>query len=327
MAVWFGVRIGLFATAATAIALLSAPHRAWADPIGGCNGSGVIADTNSEAVISTNGQLHCVYLYDSTTTLSGYVNPAVPEGEPTTSSYHYDTVYDDRIDSRTDTGGIVTQYQYDPVRPSLLESTSGGQTTQYQYDNQGLESATDPSRTTQFQYDALDRVTLVTDLPASDMIDTNFDPTSSIYDPSGDVIETLDRNGDISSYHYDAQDRLIEVDTTIPGMPPIELKTQFFYDSQNRVTSMTDAAGTTTYTYDPISGLLDSVTDPSNNVTSFTYDNGLLVSETDPATDVQLVYTADIPEPTSAVILISALTMLAGWRHARRGAVTSTRHR
>jgi len=78
MAVRFRVRTGLAASAFFAMA--SGPLVASADPTYDCGGSGIIADSNSDAVISTNGRVQCVYTYDATATLGGQLNPAVPEG-------------------------------------------------------------------------------------------------------------------------------------------------------------------------------------------------------------------------------------------------------
>jgi len=97
------------------------------------------------------------------------------------------------------------------------------------------------SHTTSFQYNELHQRTRQT-LPISSIFAT-YD-----YDPNGNLWHATDFNGKTTTYGYDPLNRLnnIAPDATLTGQTPIG----FSYYPTGQRKSMTDAGGTTTYSYD-----------------------------------------------------------------------------
>ncbi len=155
--------------------------------------------------------------------------------------------------------------------------------TQYGYDNQGnLQTITDPlSHVTTIHYDALNRLVKVVDanqgqiqygLNALDQLTSVIDPRSNtttyvvdslgnlkqqsspdtgttvnVFDDAGNLKTSTDARSQIATYGYDALNRVRQIaysDQTIV----------FYYDQgvngKGRLTSMIDAAGMTTWSYD-----------------------------------------------------------------------------
>lgn len=74
-----------------------------------------------------------------------------------------------------------------------------------------------------------------------------------LYDPAGNVLQRIDGNGAITNYVYDDPEDL-PTDIQYPASP--SLNVHFSYDSFGRRTSMTDAAGSHTYTFGNLDELL-----------------------------------------------------------------------
>lgn len=154
--------------------------------------------------------------------------------------------------------GSSTQ-QFDPSGNLLKEGSSSSGYTTHRYDSFGREVATtDPSgAVTRYTYDAAgnvvlgvsDNVTLRRQFDAlSRMIRSATDSSVSLtrYDLVGNTTQTGDGTGAV---------------------------TNFTYDSHNKMKSMTDAAGTTSYQYD-IGDSVTTRTDGRGGVTTYTY-NGM----------------------------------------------------
>jgi len=216
----------------------------------------------------------------------------------------------------------------------LLHDVGGvGQTTAYGYDANGNALAiTDPlQRSTQKTFDALNRVAKITnpaqgntavsydanDRPLS-VADPNGNTTAYTYDgfggviqevspargttvyhydPDGNLVQKVDARGAIANYTYDALDRVITA--TYPDDAAENVA--YTYDQVaggfgvGRLTSVTDAAGTLTRTYDERGNLLAEsrvrgggasavtlltkyVYDGANRVVSITYPSGTIVA-------------------------------------------------
>jgi RHS repeat-associated protein len=197
----------------------------------------------------------------------------------------------------------------------LLDDIGGvGQTTAYAYDGNGNAlSVTDPlQRVTQQSFDALNRIAMITD-PAKGNTAIAYDPhnrpitvtdpngntTAYIYDGFGDVIQEaspargttvyrydldgnlaqkVDARGAVANYTYDALDRVIT--TTYPADVPENVA--YIYDQSSggfgigRLTSLTDAAGALSRSYDERGNVLtESRVSGVNKVTlltKYTYD-------------------------------------------------------
>jgi RHS repeat-associated protein len=221
---------------------------------------------------------------------------------------------------------------FDALGRVLKDIGGVGQTTKYTYDNNGNAlTITDPDgNKTQQTFDALNRLSTVTD-PAPGGVTTNtFDQhdriltvtdqnnnvTSYVYDGFGDKIETIspdtettvyyydpdsnltqskNASGSIANYTFDALDRVLT--TTYPG-DTIE-NVSYYYDQPSHgfgighLTTVKDAAGTLTRTYDERGNMLTDkrvngsiilkaayAYDPTSRISSITYPSATVVSYT-----------------------------------------------
>ncbi len=99
--------------------------------------------------------------------------------------------------------------------------------------------------------------------------------TTTGFDTFGDVAETQDADGNVTSYGYDADGRQVS-DTlppyTPPGGSPVTSVSTAVYDGDGLVTSVTDGLGNVTrYGYDQLGDQV-SVTAPNGGVTVTGYD-------------------------------------------------------
>ncbi|RZB33972.1 MAG: hypothetical protein SRB2_03365 [Desulfobacteraceae bacterium Eth-SRB2] len=90
---------------------------------------------------------------------------------------------------------------------------------------------------------------------------------TTLYDPSTLVTESVSVPGLFdTTYGYDTRGRLTSIDTNTRG-------TDFIYNAQGFLESVTDPENhTTTYTYDPV-GLITGINRPDTTSIGFTYDN------------------------------------------------------
>jgi len=179
----------------------------------------------------------------------------------------------------------------------LLHDVGGvGQTTAYGYDGNGNPlTISDPlQRTTQQSFDALNRVTQITN-PAQGNTAISYDPhnrptsvtdpngntTSYTYNGFGDVVQEVSPARGTTVYRYDLDGNQVQKADARGAIA------NFTYDALDRVTATTypaDTAENVTYTYDQASGgfgigRLTSVTDAAGAL-SRTYDErGNVLSE------------------------------------------------
>ena len=94
---------------------------------------------------------------------------------------------------------------------------------------------------------------------------TTPDQMVTRFDTEGRIVSESDRNGNVTSYVYDAGGKLERI------IDPVGLETAFAYDN-GRVSSITDPAGrVTTLAYDTAGNLIQ-ITDPDGSTRQFTYD-------------------------------------------------------
>ena len=120
-----------------------------------------------------------------------------------------------------------------------------------------MTSATNPlSNSIAYSYDNADR--LISD----------GDGTIYGYDSAGNILARTDANGSTTGYTYDNDNRLTDI--TYHDSSQVT----FTYNVNGDLVSMTDAAGTTTYTYSFIAGRnrLISKTDPYGKTIQYGYD-------------------------------------------------------
>jgi YD repeat-containing protein len=227
--------------------------------------------------------------------------PAVSASDRTTS-IAYDKL--NRVISRTDGEGFVTQYSYDAVgnqtqiRRALDRAATQFEVTNSYFDavHRRIAQVSPQGYLTTYHYDAVGNL-------ASQ---TSFDQIVSIPSDGGIPQPVSGDVGRTTSYGYDGDNRLI-LQTNALGVA-----TSYGYDAKGNRTSMTEAVGTsdartTTYAYDAadryiqttnaigVSTRLDLDADgnvlarheafgtPQERVTRFTYDgNNQTISETDP---------------------------------------------
>jgi RHS repeat-associated protein len=238
-------------------------------------------------------------------------------GRTTTLTYNSQN----RVTAILDPSGGTTNITYDAKGNLSSYQDPTGAIRQFQRDSKGnITSVTDPlGHVTQYGYDQYNNVVSVTDptnvatsftrdIPGNvlSLKDALNNTTSFVYDadsqltasadPLGDTASfTFDRNGNRSSV-TDPMQNLTTYTYNHRGLPTQRTDalgkiTAFSYvdtgcpscgGGGEKLTSLTDAVGSTTsFAYNQ-RGLLTSITDPLQKVTSFTYDvNGRPASRTD----------------------------------------------
>ena len=219
---------------------------------------------------------------------------------------------------------------FDSLGRLLTSLGAANQTTSYQYDNNGnLTRITDPrsavtqnafdslnrlkqttdalNAVTKTAYDGLDNVTSVTDAKlhattytvngfgfVTQAVSPDSGTTNYTYDLAGNVLSRTDARKVVTNYTYDALDRPL---TRVYPSAATE-KVTFVYDAVangnkgiGRLTSLTDAAGTASFTYDTYGNRITetrtiaTVTyttgygyDLAGKLTQMTYPSGRIVS-------------------------------------------------
>jgi RHS repeat-associated protein len=226
------------------------------------------------------------YTYDARGRLTLVTFP-----DNTTIARTYDGV--GRITSMTDQGGKVTKYAYDEVGAMLSVTDALNQSTLYTYDTNGnLLSQTDAnSHTTRFEYDALNRmIKRVLPLGMAELY---------TYDQVGNMVTRADFRGKQMAFDYDPLNRLV---SKTPDATLGEPKVSFTYTPAGERATMTDASGTTTYSYDNLHRLTQKST--PQGALNYTYDaaGNLLSTQSSNVNGVSVNYTYDVLNRLSTVV-------------------------
>lgn len=176
------------------------------------------------------------------------------------ASYQYDG--NSNLITQTDPNDNLSQSGFDALN-RLIETTDANDgLTQYQYDDRNnLTLVTDPNgHSTQYHYDIFDN-----------LIEQNSPDTRTTiftYDTAGNRLSQTDAKGITTSYRYDALNRLTSI-----IYPNNELNISYIFDENShdqngigRLTTMTDASGTTQYSYDK-RGNLTTLTSSRGEIT------------------------------------------------------------
>jgi RHS repeat-associated protein len=185
------------------------------------------------------------------------------------------TIYD-RLDpqQQRDRLGRWTYTMYDALRHPVWMYDAAGRTTSYDWCTCGaLNSITDgEGHKTSFTRDLQYRLTGKTYADNSSL--------SYIYESATSRLKSMtDAKAQVTNYQYYVDDNLMQISYT--GGNPLTPSVSFTYDpNYNRVASMTDGTGTTSYGYNPITstptlgaGRLASVDQPlTNDTVTYGYD-------------------------------------------------------
>ncbi len=193
-----------------------------------------------------------------------------------TTQYTYDG--DGNLESVTDAEGHKTTYTYDADNELTRTEEPNKTVTEAGYDADGrATSLTDGNKNiTKYTRNLLGEVT--------ETIDPRARTSTSEYDPAGNLKAAKDAAGRTTTYSYDAANRLKEI-TYSDGKTPAQ---KYEYDSDGKVTHMTDGTGETTNTYDQLDRLTATENghkektgyeyDLANELTKLTYPNGKAVT-------------------------------------------------
>ena len=184
------------------------------------------------------------YSYDALSRLTQISQPL-----STTTNQTYDT--QDNPSSVTDPRSHTTQYVYDDFGRKNQTTSPDTGTTKYEYDEAGnLTKRMDANGTTvNYTYDALNRLTGIDFPGTAEDVAFTYDSTSVTYG-KGRLTGRTDPSGSYTFY-YDAQGNLTKEEKTISGYPSVPYTTEYAYNKNNTLTSITYPIGReVTYTLD-----------------------------------------------------------------------------
>ena len=195
------------------------------------------------------------YVYDALNRQTQIIFP-----DTTSESYGYDGL--NRKIAVTNQANIVTRFGFDVlgrlVAVTNAFGTSQAMTTRYVYDEVGnlLQQIDGLNRTNLYTYDALGRRTKETQ--------PGLQAQTFGYDAVGNLTRLTNFNSVVITNQFDALNRLTNK-ASINGY-----KVTFAYSPTGQRTNMTDASGTTSYTYDSRDRVLTKTT--SAGTLTYTYD-------------------------------------------------------
>ena len=220
--------------------------------------------------ISYPDSTSCSWTYDSHSNMLTY-----RDRNQHTTYYTYDAA--DQLLTVLDPNNKSTQYDYD-LNGNLKHVTDGASNvTTYHYDaNNRVTEVDDTVGVTKYEYDGSTHVTKETKPDTQELYaayDGDYRMTSSghegyAYDSMGHLTETVDALG-ITTYHFDSDDRLSEVDD------PRHVSLHYGYDTASRRTSFSTTGASTNVSlsylyYD--NNRLKSVTGPDGTMSIDVYD-------------------------------------------------------
>jgi YD repeat-containing protein len=261
-----------------------------------------ISETDARGNPTTTGYVYNTGTHEKTVT----VTPPAPFTANTTittlnaigqrtklhNARGFDTtyLYDERGSLRTTTypDSTVDEIQYDGAGQVLKRIDQALKATTYTYFDDGrLHTVTNPittpaPETTTYGYDEVGNLTSILDANnhsttllynglhqrTKQTLPSGAFFANSTYDGNGNLQTLTDFNGKTTTYAYDALNRLqtITPDASLTGQTPVGFT--FFPTGQRK--TMTDASGTTTYSYTARNQLLSKAT-PQGTL-SYTYN-------------------------------------------------------
>jgi RHS repeat-associated protein len=189
-----------------------------------------------------------------------------------------------RTVKKTDQAGKETRFTYDALGRLIKVTDALNQETTYGYDEQGNQiSQTDANgHVTTFAYDRQGR-RIARQLPLGQT-------ESMTYDAAGNLVSKTDFNGKVTTYAYDSLNRLV---SKMPDPDLSEPTVSYTYTTSGQRAAMTDATGTTNYTYDNRDRLTEKAT-PQGTLTYSYHANGSLAGiQSNHADGVKVEYEYD----------------------------------
>ena len=233
----------------------------------------LVTQTSPDTLAVTNtynaiGQLYAVTDSSGYRVTNAYNNQGLVYASSNAVGCLQRTLYDiyDRPALVTDANGITLTNTYDPAGRILTRAyPPGGGVEQYGYSTNvaALTSYTNQiGNVTRYAYDALGRKTnTVAGAGTADAVTNSF-----VYNGAGDLLTLRDGRGHVTSACYDAYGRV----TSRRDANDTEIS-RYQYDPLNHLTNRWSAAkGTTTYVYDPLGNLLNTIY-PERTI-QFAYD-------------------------------------------------------
>ncbi|MHB1391086.1 MAG: hypothetical protein ACYCXF_07645 [Thermoleophilia bacterium] len=209
--------------------------------------------------------------YDDDYNLTG-----VTDRQNATFSFTYDN-NQQQLTARENATGKTVTFGYSP-RGLLSQATNAnGGSESYSYDGVGnlsqqQDSVSAQSFTTAYAYTPRDQLKTVT---------KGSDTTSYTFDPAKNLATKSYGNGVVTSYTYNAGNRPIAIQA-VKGAQTLQSFSQA-YDANSNITAYTEAAGTTSYSYDSLDRLTNENIAAHGNI-SYTYDKtGNRTTKTEPA--------------------------------------------
>ena len=201
------------------------------------------------------------------------------DGSGVTVSYEYDSL--NRLVSQSDELGNTQALEYDKTAQLTKSTDAKGNITQYSYDPLGrLVSVVNPEGLgTDYQYDPMGNVLTVIDTGSRTIYDKTYNVLGQVidstdgngnistysYDPVGNRISETDANGDTKIFTYDAENRLVN------KLYQDSSQVTYSYDSNGNLLTVQNTAGITTFVYDVLNRLLSS-TDSFGKTVEYSYD-------------------------------------------------------
>jgi RHS repeat-associated protein len=235
------------------------------------------ANGNKVTMTDANGQT-THYAYDHLNRLTLTTDPLSH-----TMSTSYDAAGNEL--TTTDQKSDVTHYTYDAANELVAEAEPGGSCTgtvslclTYTYDADGNKmSYTDATgNETTYAYNFLDQLTATTD-PMGNV-------TSTTYDPAGNISTETNPDHKTTTWTYNGDNQA----TNVAYSDGTTHSIGYTYTPDSHVATMSDASGTSTYTYDDAdrltlyengaSATLGYGYDAAGNVTSLTYPDSHAVT-------------------------------------------------
>ncbi len=237
----------------------------------------VYDDAGRQATLTyTNGLLTAIRdVNDHTLTYTYDVEKRIKNGTDSKQVCYFENTYDEygRVASQKDAipGSIKTFFTYND-RQRTITDRNGKQSTR-EYDCNGLliKYTDENGNTTTYEYDNRYNLTKETDAKGNSVIKTY----NSFNKPS----QITDRNGNTTYFTYDTAGNVTKI--CYPAVDGVVPEETFVYNSRNQMTQHTDIRGTVTlYTYDT-NGMPATKKIGSKNAIVYSYEGGLLKSQTD----------------------------------------------